>query len=427
MKLHPAGLEILRTYETQTRGSATSMAEARRFMPGGNTRTTTFHPPYPVVFAHGKGPWLTDVDGRKYVDLFFNGLSLIHGHAFGPVTMAAAGAFEGGTAWSGASAKQIAFAELLHRRIPGAPLIRFTNSGSEATMLAVKIARHITGRPLILKFIGAYHGLYPDLEAGLYGFGEKPDATLIAPFNDLISCEKVLERHDGRVAAVIYEPVLYTGRVVTPDPRFLRALEALAQKRGILTILDDCLMFRLAVGGSAEKFGLSPDLTVLGKFIGGGTPVGVVAGRENLMMVLDPSCKGSIFHGGSFNGNVLGCAAGLATLANLTSAAIDKMDVQATALRGRLVDTAARLGLDVAISGLGSVGGIAFTSDPTRHEDDPSRIGHSTLFHLACLNAGVLLGPGGLFALATAVDDRALESAMSGMDNALAAIAPVAA
>jgi glutamate-1-semialdehyde 2,1-aminomutase len=427
MKLHPAGLEILRAYEAQTPGSAQLMAKACCFMPGGNTRTTTFHPPYPVVFEHGNGPWLTDVDGRKYVDLFYNGLSLIHGHAFEPVRLAAAHALERGTAWSGASPEQITFAELLHRRIPRAPLIRFTNTGSEAAMLAVKIARHITGRPVILKFTGAYHGLYPDLEAGLYGLGDKPEATLVAPFNDLPSLEDVLDRHHGRIAAVIYEPVLYTGRVVVPDPGFLRALEARAQDRGILTILDDCLMFRLAVGGSAEKFQLSPDLTVLGKFIGGGTPVGVVAGRKDLMMVLDPTRKGCIFHGGSFNGNVLGCAAGLATLDHLTRAAIHRMDMQASAIRRRVLDSAGRLGLDIKVSGIGSIGGLSFGSDPIRHEDNPGRIGLSSLFHLACLNAGVSLGPGGLFALATAIDDGALESAMAGMDSALAAIAPIVA
>ena len=425
MKLHPAGLAILEAYDAHTPGSAQLMARAHSFMPGGNTRTTTFHPPYPVVFEHGNGPWLTDVDGRKYVDLFYNGLSLIHGHVFEPVRLAAAHALERGTAWSGASPEQITFAELLHRRIPRAPLIRFTNTGSEAAMLAVKIARHITGRQVILKFTGAYHGLYPDLEAGLYGLGDKPEATLVAPFNDLPSLEDVLDRHHGRIAAAIYEPVLYTGRVVVPDPGFLRALEARAQDRGILTILDDCLMFRLAVGGSAEKFQLSPDLTVLGKFIGGGTPVGVVAGRKDLMMVLDPTRKGCIFHGGSFNGNVLGCAAGLATLDHLTRAAIHRMDMQASVIRRQLVDSAGRLGLDIKVSGIGSIGGVAFGSDPIRHEDDPSRIGVSSLFHLACLNAGVSLGPGGLFALATAVDDGALEAAMTGMDSALAAIAPI--
>jgi glutamate-1-semialdehyde 2,1-aminomutase len=340
MKLHPAGLEILRAYETRTPRSAQLMAKACCFMPGGNTRTTTFHPPYPVVFEHGKGPWLTDVDGRKYVDLFYNGLSLIHGHAFEPVRQAAAQALERGTAWSGASPEQITFAELLHHRIPRGPLIRFTNTGSEAAMLAVKIARHITGRPLILKFTGAYHGLYPDLEAGLYGLRDKPEATLVAPFNDLSSLEDVLDRHQGRIAAVIYEPVLYTGRVNVPDPGFLKALEARAQERGILTILDDCLMFRLGVGGSAEKFQLAPDLTVLGKFIGGGTPVGAVAGHKELMMVLDPTREGCIFHGGSFNGNVLGCAAGLATLDHLTRAAIDRMDMQASAIRSRILESA---------------------------------------------------------------------------------------
>lgn len=423
MNLHPAATDILRRYERHTKSSRMLMQRAARVMPGGNTRTTSFHPPYPVVFDHGKGPFLVDVDGRRYVDLFCNGLSIIHGHAYPPIRKAAAAILKTGTAWSGASRPQIAFAQLLSRRLGGKLCVRFANSGSEAGMLAVKIARQVTGRPLILKFDRAYHGLYPDLEAGLYGIGEKPGVTLLARFNDLASCEAAFDSHRGMIAAVIYEPVLITGRVVTPADGFLQALEALARKHGALSILDDCLMLRLAKGGSAECFGLRPDLTVLGKFIGGGTPLGAVVGREEAMSILDPTKRGSMFHGGSFNGNVLGCAAGIVALAELTAAAIREMDRHAAVLRERLATKAAELGIEVAVSGLGSVGGIAFASDATRHEDNPSALGLSALYHLACCNEGVSIGPGGLFAMSTAIDDVALETAALGMEQALGSIA----
>ena len=416
---------ILRRYRALTPASRRLMARAARAMPGGNTRTTSYHPPYPVVFESGKGPWLRDADGRRYVDLFYNGLSLIHGHAYGPLCEAAEGVVRHGTAWSGASRAQIGLAEALRKRLPGQPLARFTNSGSEAGMLAVKVARRATGRDLILKFTHAYHGMYPELEAGLYGQGEIAGTTALAQFGDIESCRAAFERHRGRIAAVIYEPLMFTGRVVTPPDGFLTALEKLAESEGALTILDDCLMLRLAKGGSAERFGLKPDLTILGKFIGGGTPRGVLLGREDVMRCLDPREPGAIFHGGSFNGNVLGCALGVVTLADLTSAAIRRMDRQCDWLRSRLAGFARDLGLDITVSGMGSVGGIAFAADQARHEDNPSALGLGGLFHLACLAEGVALGPGGLFALATAVDNEALETADAALGKALATVGEV--
>ena len=410
-------------YRRDTPSSLAIMTAAAGALPGGNTRTTSFHPPYPVVIDRGDGPWLWDVDQRRYVDLFGNGLSLIHGNNHGPTREAIQAVIHRGTAWSGASREQLVYAELLRDRVKAMEFLRFTNSGSEAGMLAVKAARHVTGRPYIVKSMGAYHGSYPDLEAGLYGQRDLPGRALVATFNDLASYERVMALHGKEVAAIVVEPVLVTGRVVPPAPGFLTDLQALARRHGALSILDDCLMLRLAVGGSAEKFGLEPDMVVLGKFLGGGTALGAFGGSREIMKIFDPTTPGCVFHGGSFNGNLLGCSAGIATLRNLTAERIAAMDAASLRIRNALAQCAEALGLGVLISGLGSVAGIAFTADPMRHEDDPSALGLASLFHLACLSEGVLIGPGGIIAMSTAHDDSAVDFAIAGLTAALRSLA----
>jgi glutamate-1-semialdehyde 2,1-aminomutase len=182
-------------------------------------------------------------------------------------------------------------------------------------------------------------------------------------------------------------------------------------------------MLRLAVGGSAEKFALQPDMIVLGKFLGGGTALGAFGASREIMKIFDPTRPGPVFHGGSFNGNPVGCAAGLVTLRDLTAERIAAMDGACVKLRDALTRRAKELGLEVIISGIGSVAGIAFTADPKRHEDDPSALGLASLFQLACANEGVLIGPGGILAVSTAHDAAAISHAISGLSAALASVA----
>jgi glutamate-1-semialdehyde 2,1-aminomutase len=305
-------------------------------------------------------------------------------------------------------------------------LMRFTNSGSEAGMLAVKAARHLTGRPYILKSVGAYHGSYPDLEAGLYGKGDLEGRALVAPFNSFSSYERIMAQHGRDIAAIVIEPVLVTGRVVPPAPGFLTNVQALAQRYGALTILDDCLMLRLALGGSAEKFDLQPDIVVLGKFLGGGTALGAFGGSREIMQIFDPTRAGTVFHGGSFNGNLIGCAAGLVTLRDLTADRIAAMDAACERLRGAVAQRARELDLEIILTGIGSVLGIAFAADPKRHEDDPSALGLASLFHLACATEGVLIGPGGILTVSTAHDEAAISFATEALGRALRQIAAIA-
>ena len=390
------------------------MARARKVMPGGSSRSHAFYRPYPAVFERGDGPHLWDVDGNRYVDLTYNGLSLIHGHAYRPVEEAVMKAMPGGTAWVGSSRSQIEYAEDLCARIPTADLVRFTNTGTEATMLGVKLARNATGRPLVLKSWGAYHGSYDDLEAGLYGNKDFPGRTALAKFGDLESYEKAFAEHGDQIAAMIIEPVLLTFRVVSPPEGFLSRICEMARANGTVVVLDDCLMFRLAYGGSAEKYDFEPDLTCLGKFIGGGLPMGVVAGKTEFMDILNPYGDERLYHGGSFNGNPLAATAGRVSLAGLTAENIGEMDRRADQLRGALRDKSAALGLDLDVSGDGSVIGNHLLQESGETDREAGYY-----LHLAAMDRGVFFGPDGEMAMCTTLDDDVLGDVIEAMDGAL--------
>ncbi len=410
-------------YLERTPRSREAMARARRYMVRGLTRGWGYHRPYPVVGDHGEGPYLLDIDGNRYVDLVNNGLSLIHGHAFPPVVQALHRALERGSGWLVPSEDQIAFAAQLCKRIDVFEQVRFTNSGTEAGMLAMKVARAATGRPALLKSIDGFHGSYDDLEVGLYDRPEIPDRVYLAPYGDAEAFEARLAEHGSEIAAVVLEPMLFSGLVTTAPPGFLARVQEAARRAGSLFVLDDCLMLRLAYGGSAELFGLTPDLTFLGKFIGGGMPMGVVGGRADVMEVLDPHREQPLYHGGSFNGNLLSCVAGSVSLEHLTGTAIAAMDERAAGLRAGLAERAAALGLPFSSSGEGSVMGVYLTDTLARLDGLFTADEATQLLHLAALNNGVLIGPGGEIAFSTATAGEALEQAHEGLLRALEDVA----
>jgi len=411
---------IERTYLARTEGSARLMERAREFMPAGVTRTLAWFAPYPVVFRQGSGASISDLDGNRYLDMFCNGLSLMHGHAYAPIDCALRQAPSRGTAWPGASDAQVDFAELLCSRIPGAEQVRFANTGTEATMLAVKLARHVTGRPVVIKAWDSYHGSYDDLEVGLRGQGEDPGRVALATFGELDTYAAALERNRDRVAAIVVEPVQYTGVVKPPPDRFLPELRELARREGVLYILDDCLMSRLAVGGSSERFGVAPpDITCMGKWIGGGLPVGAITATRELMKPFDLAGEGSLYHGGSFNGNLLGCVAGQIAVRDLTAAAIARIDAQAEQLRAVLRRAAEEHGVAIHTPGVGSAFGL-YVLDGAGEEIDRRA---TRLLHLAAVNHGVYYGTGGEFGICTAFSDEQIEQASAGLSRALADLA----
>jgi glutamate-1-semialdehyde 2,1-aminomutase len=411
---------IEQAYLARTERSAGLMERAGASMPSGITRTLAWFAPYPVVFERGSGASVFDVDGNRYLDMFSNGLSLMHGHAYAPIEQALRESLSRGTAWPGASDAQVEFAELLCARIPGAEQVRFTNTGTEATMLAVKLARYVSGRPVVIKAWDAYHGSYDDLEVGLQGQDEDPGRVALATFGEIDSYTAALQRNAGKVAAVVVEPVQYTGVVTPPPDGFLAELRELCRREGVLYVLDDCLMSRLAEGGSSERFGVpDPDITCLGKWVGGGLPVGAITASHELMAPFDLADGGTLYHGGSFNGNLLGSIAGQIAVRDLTAAEIARIDAQAERLRSGIEQSARELGVPIRTPGVGSAFGLYVLDQPDGEIDWKA----TRLLHLAAVNHGVYYGTGGEFGICTAFGDEEIDEARAGLQSALADLA----
>lgn len=418
-RIHPpiTADTIHAAYRQRTPASAAFLGRAAQAMPGGSTRSYGFHEPYPLTFTEARGARLHDIDGNEYLDFSMNGWSLIHGHAHPRITAALDSALACGTAWPGPSPEQVELAELLCSRIPTVERVRFTSSGTEAAMLATKIARRVTGRPLILKAIGGYHGSFDDLESGLFGIGPVEGKTLLARFGDANEFEQLATEHSRDLAAIILEPALCTGVLTKPPTEFLGQVQAIARAVGALFILDDCLLFRLSLGGSQERLDLQPDLTVLGKFVGGGIPMGVVGGPEAIMACLDPRAPEPLYHGGSFNGAFLGAVAGLANLQALTSHEIDEMERRTTSLVHRL-SALSSPEAPVSVVQIGSTAGVYMSSHVPRR-DEPYDQEADQLFRLACANHGIYLGSTNDIALSTVVTDDDIEMAADAMSSAL--------
>ncbi|MDQ3890314.1 MAG: aminotransferase class III-fold pyridoxal phosphate-dependent enzyme [Actinomycetota bacterium] len=392
-------VDVAREYRKRTRESARRFERFRACLPGGETRTFTFHEPYPVVLERGEGPVLVDVDGNRYVDVLNNYTSLVHGHAFAPVVEAIAGAARTGTALPAPHPRQLAWAELLQARYPAVELVRFTNSGSEAAILAARIARRSTGRRRLLLFEGAYHGTGADFA------GETADASIV-PYGDVDRARAAL---DDSVAAVFAEPFLGTGGVIEASPAFLHGVREEARRRGALFVLDEVQSLRNAPHGMHAEAGLEPDLLLMGKIIGGGLPVGAVGGRREIMAVTAGDRSDRLPHSGTFNGNPVTAAAGLAGLAALDGEAIERLNRRARELAGRIEAEGATAGVRVVVRRSGSIMHVHLA------EGDPP-----ALLHLSLLLEGVYAAPRGMLNLSTAMSDEHCAAVASGYARAFA-------
>ena len=407
-------------YIERTRSSARNYARACDLMPGGTSRQAAFWSPYPLTIKRGKGAYFWDIDGHQYLDLINNYTAMVHGHAYPPIVEATRMQIGDGTGWAAANEAQSHLAALIVDRVQSIERVRFTNSGSEAGALAFTIARIITGRTKLLMARYGYHGSLLEFEIG--SFGREGPLTRLATYNDLADFEAELDEHGDDVAAVFLEPVLGSGGVTEGEAKFLHGVKAAAHKAGALFVLDEVLTLRFAVGGCQAGIELEPDLTMLGKIIGGGFPVGAVGGRADLMRIFDPGDM-KVFHTGTFNANPVTMIAGEISLRELTRQRIERMDKLRGLLQSGLAEVAQKHGLPLATNHYGSCLNLYFSesvpeSSIVRDDEDTMN-----KFHLACMNHGLFIAPRGMIALSTVIQEDHIAEAIERADAALRDVA----
>jgi glutamate-1-semialdehyde 2,1-aminomutase len=398
---------LVRAYRERTPGSAASFEAARRVLPGGETRAVTSYPPYPLIITEGHGARLTDADGHVYLDLVNNYTAMVHGSAFGPATEAVAGLLPQGYAFASPHPHQVALAELLAARVPSVQRVRFTNSGTEAALLAARIAARATGRRRLLMFDGAYHGSATPFLPG------SPDVVRV-PWNDLDAVAALLGRPGHDVGAVFAEPFLGAGGVRPAAPGFLAGVAGLAREHEVLFVLDEVQALRNGFGGEQGRLGLTPDLTLLGKIIGGGFPIGAVGGRADLLELTVASLTpGYVTHAGTFNGHLAAAVAGTMTLRYLDAAAIARLNDAAATLANRIAAGAASAGVPAEVTRAGSIMNV--------HLAGPGQLAD---LHLALLLNGVYTTPRGMINLSTALTPGDLDDIAAAYATAFTMLRP---
>jgi glutamate-1-semialdehyde 2,1-aminomutase len=351
---------------------------AKKLMPGGVNSPVRAFLPYPFFTRRAKGSKLFDVDGKEYIDYCLGFGPLILGHAYPKVIEAVKAQLEDGTLFGTPSEQEVELAEIVCKVVPSAEMVRLVSTGGEATMSAIRLARGVTGRKKVVKFEGCYHGAHDSVlvkaGSGAETFG-MPDSlgvpeetarnTVVVPFNDVEAFEAAVKKEQKELAAVIVEPVIGNIGVVLPKDGFLETMREVTERYGVVLIFDEVITgFRLVLGGAQEYYCVEPDLTTLGKVLGGGFPLAAFAGREDMMRMIAPS--GKVYQAGTFSGNPVSVAAGLATLHILRErkSFYSQLERKCEKLAKGLEGVAEGLGLRVQVNRVGSMFQVFLTGEP---------------------------------------------------------------
>ncbi len=428
---------------SNTTRSAELFEEARRLIPGGvNSPVRAFRGVggVPRFIAGGQGACLYDVDGNRYIDYVLSWGPLILGHAHPAVVAAITEQAGRGTSFGAPTELESEIARLVTAAMPAVELVRFVSSGTEATMSAVRLARAYTGRPKVIKFAGCYHGHADEflVQAGsgvaTLGLPDSPGVpaaatadTLSAPYNDLVAVATLLEQHAEQVAAIIVEPVAGNMGLVPPAEGYLPGLRRLADQHGALLIFDEVMTgFRVAYGGAQARYGVTPDLTCLGKVIGGGLPAAAYGGRREIMELVAPA--GPVYQAGTLSGNPLAMVAGITTLRAIGQPGVfERLEQVATALRDGFAGAARATGVPLQAAAVGSMWGFFFADAPVadyaaaKQRADTAR--YARFFH-AMLDRGVYLAPSQFEAafVSLAHDDALVEQTIAAATEAFAVL-----
>lgn len=396
------------TYARANPASAAQFNRATEAMPGGNTRSVLYYAPFPLTITKGKEARLWDADGHEYRDFIAEFSAGIYGHSNPVIRSAIDAALDGGINLSGHNLIEAELAAAVCERFPTVERVRFTNSGTEANLLVLAVAKVFTKREKIVVFKGGYHG-------GVLSFGSGPNPVnvphdfLFANYNDLSSVESLFEQHGRDIAAVLVEPMQGASGCIVGQPDFLRGVRELCTRFGALLAFDEVMTSRLAPGGMQEKLGIHADLTSLGKYIGGGMSFGAFGGRQEIMAQFDPRAEGALAHAGTFNNNVMTMAAGVTGLRELyTPQAAISLNARGDQLRDTLNEVFAAAGVAMRFIGLGSLMNLQSTDQNIRSVDDLAGLEHrlKDLYFFHLVEAGVYLARRGYLTLSLPLSEE---------------------
>lgn len=428
--------------------SAALYARACRVMPGGVSRNTVLRGAHPPYVDHGSGCRVTDLDGVTRLDFSNNMASLIHGHAYRPIVDAVSAQLARGSAFMMATEAEVIYAEHLTGRSPGFERLRFVNSGTEAIMASLKAARAFTGRPGVAKVEGAYHGGYDYAEVSqeskpeTWGSVDHPnsvplvhgapksalDDVVIIPFNDVERAIAILDEHRSDLACVLLDLMPHRAGLCPADPSFVAAIREWTARHGALLVLDEVITFRTEVGGLQSRYGLQADLTAMGKLIGGGFPVGAIAGRAEVMEVLNPGAARLLYPlSGTFSANPVTMTAGFVAMRDFDHAAVSRLNTLATrAMRG-IEEAIARSGASACVTGAGSMFRVHMKATPPANyreayptPEETKRL-KALLDHL--FNAGFLMINTCSATLSTPMTEVEIDALVSAIEEGLRRIA----
>ena len=436
-------------YLKSTPKSKALWEDAKNFLPGGDSRNSIFWAPYPIFVDSAKGCHVIDSDGTDRLDFIGTMTTLILGHSPKPVVDAVEQQMDKGMVYNAPSSHQIDLAKMLCERIPSFDLVRFTNSGTEATLNTIRAARAVTGKSKIAKVEGGYHGSHdqvsvsvrtnpaksgdrtrPDSMAATEGLGEGTlDQVIVVPFNETAIAKMRLEENKDDLAAVIIEPMLGSVGMLPATSEFLTMLREFTTTNGIILIFVEVISYRAAMGGCQEYYGITPDMTSLGKIIGGGFSIGAFGGKKAIMDLYDPSQTGGprVAHAGTFNANPVTMIAGAATLEELTPEVYQNLAEKTDYLKTEILKVAKELEVPIQVTGLGSLFGIHFTSDElVGYRDiaaEDAAFRHKVF--LGLLNEGILMASNLVGAVSTQIDTAEIDAFVAALQRVLErALAP---